>query len=99
MLRVMGREQRKREHALPRFPFHCYTNPYEATASERVTDFCWGIVIEAIDPSPDELTSPIVQAADSLCQNILTYEGYFPLPTINFERQLSLGEIWDATKL
>src|SRR5712691_2118699 len=24
----MGRERRKREHALPRFPFHCYTNPY-----------------------------------------------------------------------
>jgi hypothetical protein len=23
----MGRERRKREHALPRFPFHCYTNP------------------------------------------------------------------------
>jgi DNA invertase Pin-like site-specific DNA recombinase len=26
-LRVLGRERRKREHALPRFPFHCYTNP------------------------------------------------------------------------
>lgn len=23
----MGRARRKREHALPRFPFHCYTNP------------------------------------------------------------------------
>ena len=23
----MGRERRKRERALPRFPFHCYTNP------------------------------------------------------------------------
>jgi hypothetical protein len=26
----MGRERQKQEHALPRFPFHCYTNPYEA---------------------------------------------------------------------
>ena len=24
----MGRERRKRERALPRFPFHCYTNPF-----------------------------------------------------------------------
>ena len=24
----MGRERRKWEHTLPRFPFHCYTNPY-----------------------------------------------------------------------
>ena len=72
---------------------------YESTAEAMVTDFCWGIVIEAIDPSPDELTSPIVQAADNLCQNILTFEGYFPLPQIDFERQLSLGEIWDAIKL
>ncbi len=23
----MGRERRKQKHALPRFPFHCYTNP------------------------------------------------------------------------
>jgi len=72
---------------------------HEATASEMVTDFCWGIVISALDPSPDELTSPIVQAVDSLCQNILMFEGYFPLPAIDFEQQLSLGEIWDATKL
>jgi len=81
--------------------FNLYKRLYrhESTAEQMVTDFCWGIVISALDPSPDELTSPIVQAADSLCQNILTYEGYFPLPQINFDRQLSLGEIWDATKL
>ena len=24
----MGRERRKWEHTLPRFPFHCYTNPF-----------------------------------------------------------------------
>jgi len=25
----MGRERRKQKHALPRFPFHCYTNPFK----------------------------------------------------------------------
>src|SRR5882672_2480826 len=81
--------------------FNLYKRLYrhETTASEMMTDFCWGIVISALDPSPDELTSPIMQAADTLCQNILLFEGYFPLPAIDFERQLSLGEIWDATKL
>src|SRR5215475_8869265 len=33
---------------------------HRPVASEMVTDFCRGIVIEAIDPSPDELKSPIV---------------------------------------
>ena len=31
----MGRERRKREHALPRFPFHCYTNPYDRLREEN----------------------------------------------------------------
>jgi len=28
----MGRERRKWEHTLPRFPFHCYTNPQSYSA-------------------------------------------------------------------
>jgi hypothetical protein len=58
--------------------FNLYKRLYqhESTAEGMVTDFCWGIVISALDPSPDELTSPIVQAADTLCQNILRFEGY-----------------------
>jgi hypothetical protein len=72
---------------------------YEETASETVSKFCWDIVISALDPEPEELTSPIVQASHELCLNILAFERYFPLPQINFERQLSLGEIWDETKL
>jgi len=34
----MGRERRKREHALPRFPFHCYTNPYEDDRAARLAE-------------------------------------------------------------
>jgi len=36
----MGRERRKREHALPRFPFHCYTNPSNA---------CWQCAMSPSD--------------------------------------------------
>jgi hypothetical protein len=32
----MGRERRQREHRLPRFPFHCYTNP-ETLKQERAS--------------------------------------------------------------
>jgi len=31
----MGRERRKREHALPRFPFHCYTNPTQKALGHK----------------------------------------------------------------
>src|SRR6266568_5612960 len=30
----MGRERRKQKHALPRFPFHCYTNPMTPKTGE-----------------------------------------------------------------
>jgi hypothetical protein len=31
----MGRERRQREHRLPRFPFHCYTNPEADLATKE----------------------------------------------------------------
>jgi hypothetical protein len=65
---------------------------YEAQAEGIVTHVCWGSVISALDPSPNDLTTPIVLAANQLCQNILLYEKYFPLPEIDFNKQLSLGE-------
>lgn len=68
-------------------------------APEIVTEFCRGIVVSALDPTPQEMESPVIQATDTLCRNILAYEGYFPLPQINFDHTLSLGQIWDATKL
>ena len=72
---------------------------YEAQAEGIVTHVCWGSVIKALDPSPDDLTTPIVLAANQLCQNILLYEKYFPLPEIDFNKQFSLGQTWEATKL
>jgi len=61
----MGRERRQREHRLPRFPFHCYTNPEfnsgEPGASPELCDYLaerkiamigsdtWGL--EVMDPS------------------------------------------------
>jgi hypothetical protein len=32
----MSRGRWKREHELPRFPFHCYTNPRDASGETRV---------------------------------------------------------------
>jgi hypothetical protein len=72
---------------------------YEAQAEGILTHVCWGSVISALDPSPDDLTNPIVIAANQLCQNVLLYEKYFPLPEIDFTRQLPLGETWELTKL
>jgi hypothetical protein len=72
---------------------------YESQAVGILTDVCRRSVISVLDPSPDDLTTPIVIAANQLCQNILLYEKYFPLPEIDFARQLSLGETWELTKL
>jgi hypothetical protein len=72
---------------------------HRPNAKNWVAQFCRGCVITAIDPTPEELESPIIQAAQQLCLNILHFERYFPLPEIDFNRQLSLGEIWDETKL
>src|SRR5438270_9306304 len=59
---------------------------HRPNAMAWATQFCRDCVTQAIDPTPEEWTSPIIQATYTLCQNILTYEGYFPLPQINFER-------------
>ena len=32
-----------------------------------------------------------------MCLDILIYERYFPLPEIDFTREMQLGEIWDLT--
>jgi hypothetical protein len=66
---------------------------------EWVTQFCRDCVVSAIAPTDEERESPIIQAAHELCLNILHFEGYYPLPRIDFNRKLSLGEIWDESKL
>ena len=46
----MGRERRKWAHALPRFPFHCYTNPYviPADSPEEIQAKLLKVVTERI---------------------------------------------------
>src|SRR5687768_6183135 len=53
---------------------------YTDQAQDTCTTVCWGAVIGALDPTPDDLTNPLVLAANQLCQNILHYERYYPLP-------------------
>ena len=72
---------------------------YADQAQDTCTTVCWGAVITAIDPTPDDLTNPFVLAANQLCQDILIYERYFPLPEIDLTRELPLGEIWELTAL
>ena len=44
------------------------------------------------------LQSPFRNDAFQLCQNLLIYGGYFPLPEIDFTKEIPLGKIWDHTK-
>ena len=72
---------------------------YSDQAQDTCTTVCWGAVITALDPTPDDLTNPFVLAANQLCQDILHYERYFPLPEIDLTRELPLGEIWELKAL
>jgi hypothetical protein len=72
---------------------------YTDQAQDTCTTVCRGAVKSALDPSPDDLTNPFVLAANQLCQDILRYEEYFPLPEIDLTRELSLGKVWELTAL
>lgn len=91
--RRMSREQREG------YKLYNRLRRYESQAQGIVTDVCQGAVSKALDPSPDDLTNPFVLAAHALCTDLLRFEGYFPLPVIDFSRQYSMGEIWDLTAL
>jgi type IV secretion system coupling TraD/TrwB family protein len=71
---------------------------YTDGADQTLSAVCWGEVIKVLNPSPEQLTHPFILAANQLCQDILRFEGYFPLPEIDFRRQFSLGEAWDLQK-
>ena len=65
---------------------------HRSNAPERVSAFSWDCVIQAIDPTPEELESPIIQAAHQLCLNILAFERYFPLPESTLTGNSPLGK-------
>jgi hypothetical protein len=71
---------------------------YSDQAKETVDAYCWGVVQDVLDPPRDTLLSPLVQAYFGLCSKLLMYEGYFPLPEIDFSKERSLGEIWKLTE-
>jgi hypothetical protein len=91
--RRMRREQREL------FNLYQRLKRYEPQAEGIATDICRSAVSKAIDPSPDDLTNPFVLSANQLCIDLLRYEGYFPLPEIDFSLDYSMGETWDLTAL
>jgi hypothetical protein len=70
---------------------------YEPQAEQTCSILCSRSVREALEGTPVEFTSPVGHAALTLCQGILVYEGYYPIPKIDFARQLPLKEIWELT--
>src|SRR5213595_2236127 len=70
---------------------------FEPQAEETCRDLCSRGVRWALQGTPIELTSPIGKAALTLCHGLLAYEGYYPIPKIDFQRQLPLREIWALT--
>jgi Type IV secretion-system coupling protein DNA-binding domain len=72
---------------------------YADQAEDTCSTVCWGAVLRAIDPTPNDLTNPFVLAANRFCQEVLHYERYFPLPEIDFTREMRLSEIWELTAL
>ena len=66
---------------------------YTDQAQDTCTKVCSGAVSRAIAPTPDDLTNPFVLAANQMCQDILFYERYFPLPEIDFTREMQLGDL------
>src|SRR5262245_15891548 len=93
--RRMSREQKEL------YTLHTRLRRHEPQAQGIATDVCWGAVIAAFDPSPDDLTNPFVLAASQLCQDILRFEGYFPLPEIegtHLRRDTVIPQWFQASK-
>ena len=67
---------------------------YTSGAKETCDDFCWRVVKRELNPGSDTPVGPSAQAAFSLCSGLLSFEGYYPLPEIDFSNNFSLGEIW-----
>jgi hypothetical protein len=55
---------------------------FESQAGETCSALCSRSVRWALEGTPVELTSPVGQAALALCQELLSYEGYYPIPKI-----------------
>jgi hypothetical protein len=66
--------------------------------ADQADDTCNAICNTVVAKSGLTIHSPIRDDAFQLCQNLLIYGGYFPLPEIDFTKDIPLGKIWDHTK-
>jgi hypothetical protein len=68
---------------------------YESQAEQMCNEFCSRGVRWALEPTPFEYTSPIGKATLTLCHGLLVYEGYYPIPKIDFGQQLPFTKLWE----
>jgi hypothetical protein len=73
-------------------------NKQRGQAEETCNALCSRSVRLALESAPADLTSPNAKAGVLLCHELLAYEGYYPIPQIDFQRQFPLGEIWELTE-
>jgi hypothetical protein len=66
--------------------------------ADQADDTCKAICDTVVAKAGLTIHSPIRDDAFQLCQNLLIYGGYFPLPAIDFTKDIPLGKIWDHTK-
>ena len=71
---------------------------YEAQAEETIDNLSWRAVGKLTIQIPKLLENPLLNDAQELCRKLLEFEGYAPIPEIDFTRQLPLGEIWGLKK-
>ena len=66
--------------------------------ADQADDTCRVICDTVVAKAGLTLQSPLRDDAFQLCQNLMVYGGYFPLPEIDFTKEIPLGKIWDHTK-
>ena len=66
--------------------------------SDQAKDICNDLSQLAVGKAAVDAHSQTEKIANQLCQDILIYEGYFPLTEIDFTENISLGDIWKLTE-
>jgi hypothetical protein len=66
--------------------------------ADQADDTCKAICETVVAKAGLAIHSPLRDDAFQLSQNLLIYGGYYPLPEIDFTKDIPIGEIWDHTK-
>jgi hypothetical protein len=69
---------------------------YREHSEETRNALCQRVCKQLLDV--ETTPPPLLEAAKTLLQNLLLYEGHFVIPAVNLNRQLSIGEVWEHTK-